>query len=90
MPEAQSGATTQTAGLTIRVAGGVTEIVADGGRSRATATYTVSGTTLATHQTCPSPRDQTVGFTAKPDTLVVFLSRTNPPSSTLVETLVRQ
>ncbi len=85
-----SGPTAQTAGLTIRMAGGVAEIVADGGRTHATATFAVSGTTLTTHQTCPSPRDQTVGFTAAADTLVVFMPRTSPPSSTLVETLTRQ
>lgn len=85
-----SGPTAQTAGLTIRMAGGVAAIVADGGRTHATATFAVSGTTLTTHQTCPSPRDQTVGFTAAPNTLVVFMPRTSPPSSTLVETLSRQ
>lgn len=88
-PGGASGPTPQKAGLTIRMAGGVAEIVTDGGESRATATYAVAGTTLSTHQTCPAPRDQTVGFTAQAEALVIFLPRASSPS-VLVETLVRK
>ena len=54
------------------------ELAAEGGKRRASANFTVSGTTLTSEQYCPEANQQVVEFTATPTQLIVFMPKSSP------------
>ena len=90
-PQGPTGAsgTTQT---TLQVTGGTIQVVSDGDPATRTVTFTTSGTSLDSVDTCPDTDTRPGTYTATPTTLVVELDggTDDAGARTLVETFTKQ